>query len=741
MIFPMGSSSFGPRDRVRSGGLRNPLWTPRNVLADTVAMLCATSNVRHQAAFARIVVLAGLIWATGEFVAPADAAEPTGESTTASPTPSTESDSLRTYNFGEILILAPGLGVVAEPGMTEIPAAVLEDRDAGSADAIAPLIPSARVGVNSRGEANLTLRGASERQVAIFQDGVRLNIPWDERVDLSLVPIEAMETIRVTRGFGSVLDGPNTLGGVAHFITRGLPENGGRTEALLQGGEAGQLRGSLLHLGRRGDWAYLGAVEHRAEDGFLLPGSFDAEHNQLSDRDLRTNSDRKQRSVLLRLARHLPREGLIGLTVHAMDSEKGVPAEAHLGADERARYWRVPQWRRAIFSLQTDLVPDEERRWRLAGSAALDLFGQDIQDYSDSTYVGTETELAEAIEYGRDRTGLARFRLTRSNDRHRSRNLSFSGSVRYVSHREWEGDQSRDDDRVFAQWLGGVASEWDGQWNEDWRLRVGVGLDLSSTPRTGGREKQDADYEPALGVRISRMVGETSQVHLSGGRRARFPSLRERYSDAAGQFDINPDLDPEVQNSLELGGGWQGETVDWTLGVFGNQLEDGIVRVALDDGVRRRINRDAIRSFGAEASGAWRFAPGWSLEGHHSFLHIRARSAEDDYTLRVERKPSSTSFLSLHGSIARYERFTFALEGQRVGRFYSLDSRTGELVRLSGTEVANLRCQWQWTPSGDRLWGGAVFLRVDNLADKLVLSQLGLPGPGRSLRAGVRLER
>jgi len=74
--------------------------------------------------------------------------------------------------------------------------------------------PFVRVRTNSRGEAELSLRGSESRQVAVLVDGVPLTLGWDDRADLSVVPATGAQGITLVRGVPSVLHGPNVLGGV-----------------------------------------------------------------------------------------------------------------------------------------------------------------------------------------------------------------------------------------------------------------------------------------------------------------------------------------------------------------------------------------------------------------------------------------------------------------------------------------------------------------------------------------------
>jgi len=90
----------------------------------------------------------------------------------------------------------------------------LRARDAA---AVVRRLPSAHVPTNSRGEALIYLRSAGERQVAAFFDGALLNVPWDNRYDLSLVPASVINTVTSASGTLSPQYGVNALGAVAFF--------------------------------------------------------------------------------------------------------------------------------------------------------------------------------------------------------------------------------------------------------------------------------------------------------------------------------------------------------------------------------------------------------------------------------------------------------------------------------------------------------------------------------------------
>jgi vitamin B12 transporter len=113
--------------------------------------------------------------------------------------------------------------------------ATLSTRDATNArpeakDAAELLNTTPGVSVQDSGGAGqrktLTLRGASSNAVLVLLDGVPLQGPGAS-MDLSRIPIAALEKIEVLRGSASARYGPGAMGGVVNLVTL-LPKSGGR---------------------------------------------------------------------------------------------------------------------------------------------------------------------------------------------------------------------------------------------------------------------------------------------------------------------------------------------------------------------------------------------------------------------------------------------------------------------------------------------------------------------------------
>src|SRR5690606_28671106 len=115
-----------------------------------------------------------------------------------------------------------------------------------------------------------------------------------------------------------------------------------------------------------------------------------------------------------------------------------------------------------------------------------------------------------------------------------------------------------------------------------------------------------------------------ARLRATAGAKVRFPTMRELFGEALRRFQVNPDLRPETSFLAEAGveaasGAVSGEAV-----VFLNRTYDTIDQETLGDGRRRRINLDGSRVYGVEVGGTARPLPRLSVDGHATWMHVRA---------------------------------------------------------------------------------------------------------------------
>ena len=612
------------------------------------------------------------------------------------------------------------------PDRTLVEVPVITIRDPGSLADIGGLIPSARVATDSRGETHVMIRGAPDRHVQTFLDGIPLNIPWDERVDLQTIPLSGTGRLEATRGLTTLLDGPGVLAGSvrmgAPVWIPGTPHN----RIAIDAGEHVSGRTDLQHLNRFGAWDVLGAAGWHGRNALNLPHGV----VESTGADRRENSDLDQYSLLLRGSRPVAEVGRLNLLATAWTAEQGVPSEMHLG--DEARFWRYPVRRRALAGASLDMPLDEDQRWDLSAALSADFFEQEIDPRGPDDW-GTEQLAGQDYEKDWDRTGYGRVQATHWFGP--TTQLALQTTARYTNHREILTVGGPTD--AYSQWLVSAVLEAEFHPVDAWQVRLGAGVDHSATPESGPQPSNEAQDHATWNARITRPLGRQAEVHLAASRRTRAPALRELYSGALGRFVPNPDLRPEQQLLYEAGFSQVARRWRLEAAVFLLRLEDGIERVSLDNPERQyqRVNQTSIRVPGVELAGGWQMTADLDLSVQHTILVARVEQ-DGVYDTPAEDRPDYLSRVT-----ANWAPVTgpgVLAEAVVTGARWSADTTDPMGVRrLPAGVVWNTRVRWYLTrPAG----GLELHLRLDNIFDQRVDNQVGLPNAGRTLSGGVALD-
>ncbi|MBU8870942.1 MAG: TonB-dependent receptor [Gemmatimonadales bacterium] len=625
------------------------------------------------------------------------------------------------------------------PGRSVINTASVTVRDPGSLADLGNLLPSSRVAVNSRGESTLMIRGAPERHVQTFLDGIPLNLPWDERTDLGTIPIIGGAGLEGRRGLPTLLAGPGVLAGSVRILPPRLAGAQQQTRLNTTLGDGGMKRVGLMHQRTAGQWTLLGAGSWQDREAWILPTDGSDGSVPKPARTERFNSDLSQTSLLLRASRPVAETGRVNFLATAWSAEKGVPPELHLGND--ARFWRYPVRRRALLGASLTLPLGQDHNWDLSGMAALDFFEQEIDPRGPDDW---NAPLAVGDEYEKDldRSGHLQGGLTRWLGE--TARLSLQGNARYSHHRESlivGGPRES-----YAQWLTGLVIEGEFRPRSSWRLRTGAGWDHSGTPESGNKSKAATFHEPALSLRLSREISSRSEIYTSFSRRSRFPSMRELYSGALDKFVPNPNLIPERQDLLETGLTARGTGWNLAAACFLQNLTDGIEKTKLpeEDPLHplnqfMRVNRTSIRVPGVEFSGRLHSNNNLEIALQHTILSARVQE-NGSYSRPAEDRPD---YLSL--AEAGWNPFAGPgahLEAVVTGPRWSSDATDpiDGLRRLPAGLIWNLRLSYPWNLSHFLVGQETkieLHVRLNNIFDQQVNYQTGLPGPGRMVSFGA----
>lgn len=611
----------------------------------------------------------------------------------------------------------------------------IQSTDATDVAAVMYEVPAARVQVNSRGEANLYLRNAGERQVSLFFDGALLNIPWDNRVDLSLLPLTAVGGMLVSKGTPSVLYGANTMGGAVNIVTRSMQGEGSQTIVELGGGQFGEVTGSGTHLARSGRLEFFASGSYARRDAIALPENAVVPYNQIGT-DGRTNTDARQAGLFLR-GGYTPGEGdEIAVSLNVVDAHKGVAPEGHLDATvDRVRFWRYPEWRWIMTNLSWGVTSGEYGDWRFQGALWNTWFSQRIDQYADSTYtertdqqsdrdhvVGTRMILATGGE-----TTTVAVGTTHTIARHDQVDASIRNGATQV-----------DPEQSYAQYVGSLGPEVRTEVADGIGLTAGLSIDVMATLAAADKPAQEPFVEPGMSVAAIWQMSDVSALGASFGRKSRFPSMRELYGEALNRFLVNPELSPESAYAAELEFEREFGSSSLSLTAFGQSVTNTIdQRSVIVDSVRKRqrYNLPGSTVIGLEFGAAVRATDWLRFDGHLTWSRARTSEPLENGARYLSEKPDLIGTATLRADLP--ENLRLDLEGVHVGQAYTLDQQN-TFVPLRRSTTLNTRLSWI-RPSVGPIALLEIYGRVNNLVATSTLSQLGLPGPGRSARLGLRL--
>ena len=129
------------------------------------------------------------------------------------------------FDLGEVVVTERGEVVNLATTVTEVSHEDIVLRGAQTVAEALTQLPGVDVLTGSKGESQVRVRGFEQRQVKVLIDGVPSHESYYSTMDLSMIPVDAIAKITVTKGATSVLYGPNTMGGVINIITKkGGPE-------------------------------------------------------------------------------------------------------------------------------------------------------------------------------------------------------------------------------------------------------------------------------------------------------------------------------------------------------------------------------------------------------------------------------------------------------------------------------------------------------------------------------------
>ncbi|MDZ4701176.1 MAG: TonB-dependent receptor [Rhodothermales bacterium] len=643
-------------------------------------------------------------------------------------------DSMRHYDLEEIVVSTPGSLPQETYTVQRIALRELERQNAVVVSDFVRSIPAAFIQTNSRGESLIYLRNAGERQVALFFNGASMNVPWDNRLHLDMIPAAMVGGITIAKGVPSILYGTNVLGGAINMTSRRLDGEGDETHVNAQYGSLEDIRIGVGHLYHKGPLHVGVSAGYTSRSGIPLADRSSVPFSQPDER-LRTNTDRE----LINLFGHADyrfKNGIqTGLSLMHIEGQFGVAPESHLDpTSATVRFWRYPVWNNTM-AIVNSTVPIGVATV-LKGAFWAGQFGQTIDQFDSVDYRQVEAQQADV-----DQTAGMRLSMLRSFGAHQ---LTLAANGLTSTHEEITSERdetgrfvSENGTQLYRQHVFSAGAEWSFRLADPLMLIAGGSVDGIATPLTGDKPGRDPLVDYAMNAGLSYTLTPSWVLRASAGRKVRFPTMRELFGESLNRFLLNPNLRPESSIVSELGLATQQGAFHGEFAAFYYRVHDTIDQQTVDvDGrrLRQRINLDGSRVGGVEVAARYALNTFWTIEGHSALL--RTRGIQDGETTRLTEKPDVLSALSLEYDTER--GIAFMMQGEYTGRAYGRNE-DNTLEALPRVLAIDARASYGFVLPGVTGRRGEVFIRGDNLTDASVLPQLGLPAPGRTVSAGVSL--
>jgi iron complex outermembrane recepter protein len=593
-------------------------------------------------------------------------------------------------------------------------------------------MPSVGIRTNSRGETVLRLRGSEERQTGIFLDGAPLSVPWDGRVDLSALPAGIVEGVRLTPSAAPIEYGPNAVLGVVDIRTPVSVRPGLRS---LQVELATEDSGSASAAGGAdaGGFGWLFGGNYRRVGGEAVSSAAVIPHGPVEGGS-RANTDLESSSVYLATSREFGRVSTRA-SLLSVDAERGIANAGHIDpAVGFPRYWRYPHWRFNQLTLNIGMNIGASTNFRSV--LWFQDFEQTIDQYTDDSY-----SVLRNSEDDKDNTLGGRMVLEHPFE---GFDLRVVGNAQVTRHDQVITDHANGEAgplQSYQQNIFSLGAELDTSVRDNVDVSAALSHDLATTPKAGVHDAYDDLSDWAASIAVRWHPTDAWQVAGTLGQRTRFPTLRELYGEALGQFSLNPDLQPEttVLGDVTFKGALRDgqlrlRLTPWIMRIDGTLSRRSVVV----DGVRlrQRYNLEGSEGYGVEAGLDWDVHDLLELRLHGNLQDLEARFEEDGTRPVLYQRPDLQASLVLDWIFAPEWDLFFeirymgvALDEDEDGEVVELPSSTSINFRLFRTVHRDDTGQWR------------VYAGVDNLGDDVVLPQLGLPQPGRTASLGISFER
>ena len=477
----------------------------------------------------------------------------------------------------------------------------------------------------SRNESMVSVRGFDLRAVPVYMDGIPVYVPYDGYVDLARFTTFDLSAIDVSKGFSSMLYGPNSLGGAINLISR-KPLKKFEYDGSLGMINTNGYRGNINLGSNLGKFYVQGGYSYLHRDSYMMSKEF-TPHAHESGED-RENSYRTDKKINFKIGwtPNVRHEYVLGYI--NQQGQKGTPVYA--GNDKlnslysKPRYWQWPYWNKETYYFLSNTKLNEKNY--VKSRIYYDRFKNSIYSYDDSTYT-TQTKPYAFQSWYNDYTygGSVEYGTTiiPKNE------LKFSAHYKQDIHRENNLDEPvrKVEDNTINFALEDIF-----RINNKFVVIPGIGYSVRkniSAQDYNSNTKTVFDFLKAgTSTAFNSQIGafyylkENHKISVTAARKTRFATIKDRYSYRMGTAIPNPDLKPETSDNYDLT--YTGKflkKLSFQSSVFYSHITDAILSVSnVQPGKSQMQNTGSAEFIGAELSAKYDFLKNLLVGTNYSYI-------------------------------------------------------------------------------------------------------------------------
>ncbi|QUN05374.1 TonB-dependent receptor [Shewanella yunxiaonensis] len=579
----------------------------------------------------------------------------------------------------------------------------------------------------SRNELQVRVRGFDSRQVPVFYDGIPIYVPYDGNLDLGRFLSSNLDSIEVSKGYTSLLQGPNQMGGAINLTTH-KPQAPFEASAAYRQGftrNSSNAYDADLSLGMRSDLGYLQFTGSQLKQDYLgLPYGT---NNDVAGTDGKLiNSAANDKRGVIKLGITPNANDEYTFTYIKQDGQKNNPPYAGT-SDQSSRYWQWPDYDKDSYYYQGltqigDIFTLKSRLYH-------DVFANTLMMYNSLSAL--EKKSGYYSRYDDFSNGAA---LQLSADMRQRDQLSFAAHWKEDVHREKDAPDALYDrykDRTIS-----LAAEY--QWAISTQFDAVAGISYDKRQSLEGMQHEndgsitqyDDNDQHAFNWQglLKYHVNDSDALTVSLSDRSRFPTLKERYTTskpATGQVAlVNPQLKPERARALDITyNGLFNSQWSYEASAYYNRVDDAILAINIDADTVQNRNSGRVDYRGVDLGISGHVSTYAQMGLSYSYTHADVKRQElGEITGLPEQMGNAWVKLT------PWDPLSLTVSEEIRSSSYS-DSDGSQIA--AGFAVTNLRADYQLLP---RL---SLNTSVNNLFDRSYEYAEGFIEQGRNFWLGV----